>query len=163
MLGSSLLPRVSQIPSELRSALSLLCSHALQFPFPSSPLPLHTILVLAKHKAARCGCSGAFSAIGTYVVNDWYQRTDWKKSLSSGHSLFLSSLGKGTPTCISLNFKETHSHLELLRSLPHSSNLSNQPTSSKNECGYWKVEWANLSLQVIKEECCVLTQQILLT
>lgn len=36
---------------------------AMPFSFSSSPLPLHAVLVPAKHKAAHRGCSGGFSAI----------------------------------------------------------------------------------------------------
>lgn len=69
----------------------------------------------------------AFSAISKYLVTDIEGKS--KKSLSSGHSLFLRSPRKGTPIWVSLYFHKIHAHLELLRPLP---NPSNQSTSSKS-------------------------------
>lgn len=86
----------SSFPNSFYITFSLFTSlqPALQLLFPSSPLLLHPALVPAKHKAAHHGCSGAFSAIRTCVVNDLQQRPNCKKSLSSGHNLFLRAWGR---------------------------------------------------------------------
>lgn len=68
--------QVSQIPSSLHLAHLLLCSHALQVPFLSSPLLLHATLMPAKHKAAHYGWSRVTSFLRKSVCT--YLRTDIK-------------------------------------------------------------------------------------